>query len=197
MFLRDGAAISTAAQSANGANITIGPGDLLFLQRSAIATSVGGAFGNGGNITVDPRLVVLDRSAIQANAVGGNGGNVLVRADQLVQSPDSAITATSQLGVSGQIFLTGPPLDLNGSLVVLASELRSAAALLREGCAVRGAGPRSSLLAVGRGGQRQGLEATLPALYFAHRPVHDGGHPAPDAPATPSRISLGLSSLCG
>jgi len=197
LFLRDGAGISTAAQSANGGNITIGPGDLLYLQRSSITTSVNSAFGNGGNIAVDPRLVVLDRGAIQANAVGGDGGTVLVRADQLVQSAGSAITATSQLGVPGQIFITGPPLDLNGSLVVLASELRSAAALLREGCAVRGAAPRSSLVAAGRGGQRQGLEATLPALYFVHRPVRDGGRQVPETSATPARTSIEVSSRCG
>ena len=197
LSLRDGAAISTQTQVANGGSITIGPGDLLYLQRSAVTTSVGGASGNGGNITVDPRFVVLDRSVIQANAVGGNGGDVLVRAEQLVQSPDSAITASSQLGVSGQIFIGAQPLNLNGSLVVLASELRAAAALLRQGCAARGASPRSSLVVAGRGGQRQGLEATLPALYFAGRPVRDGGEPPSDASTPPARISLGLSSPCG
>ncbi len=195
--LRDGASISTEARAANGGNIAIGAGDLLYLQRSAITTSVNSASGNGGNITVDPRLVVLDRSLIQANAVGGNGGDVLIRADQLVQSAGSAVTATSQLGVSGGIFITAAPLDLNGSLVVLASELRAAAALLREGCAVRGAGPRSSLVAAGRGGQRQGLEATLPALYFANRPVRAGETPAPDLTAAPAHTSIGLSSQCG
>ena len=196
VFLRNGASISTAALEANGGNITVGPGDLLYLQQSAITTSVGGALGNGGNIAVEPQLVVLDRSVIQANAVGGNGGNVSVQAEQLVSSFNSAITATSQRGVSGEILVAAQPLNLNGSLVVLASDLRAAAALLREGCAVRGASPRSSLVAAGRGGQRQGLDATLPALYFAHRPVRDGRQPAPDASA-PERISLGLSSPCG
>ena len=197
VVLRDGASISTAALEANGGNITVGLGDLLYLQQSAITTSVGGALGNGGNIAAAPQLVVLDRSVIQANAVGGNGGNVSVQASQLVQSFDSAITATSQRGVSGEILVAAQPLNLNGSLVVLAGELRAAAALLREGCAVRGASPRSSLVAAGRGGQRQGLEATLPALYFARRPVRDGEQSAPDAPAAPERISLGLSSPCG
>ena len=197
VFLRDGASISTAAQSANGGNITVGPGNLLYLQRSAITTSVGGALGNGGNIAIAPQLVVLDRSVIQANAVGGNGGSVSVQAEQLVSSFDSAITATSQRGVSGEILVAAQPLNLNGSLVVLASDLRAAAALLREGCAARGASPRSSLVVAGRGGQRQGLDATLPALYFVHRPVRDGGQPTLDASAAPERTSLSLSSPCG
>lgn len=197
VFLRGGASVSTQAQTANGGDITVGPGDLLYLQQSAISTSVSGALGKGGNIAVAPQLVVLDRSVIQANAVGGDGGNVSVQAEQLVQSFDSAITATSQRGVSGEILVAAQPLNLNGSLVVLASDLRAAAALLREGCAVRGASPRSSLVTAGRGGQRQGLDASVPALYFAHRPVHDGEQPSLAAPAVLERTSLGLSSSCG
>ncbi len=195
LSLRNDASISTEAQTANGGNITIGPGDLLYLQRSSIASSVNSAFGNGGNITVDPRLVVLDRSLIQANAVGGNGGNLLIQAQQLVPSAESAITATSQLGVSGEIFITAQPLNLNGALVVLASDLRSAAALLREGCAARGAGPRSSLLMTGHGGQRQAVDVTVPALYFLGRPLRGDGNQGAAIPA--QRTSIGLSSGCG
>ncbi len=197
LSLRDGASVSTTAQAADGGNITIGPGDLLYLQRSSITTSVHSAFGNGGNITVDPRLVVLDRSQIQANAVAGNGGNVLILADQFVPSADSVVTATSQLGVSGEIFITGPLLDLNSALVVLAGDLRATTALLREGCAARGASPRSSLVVAGRGGERQGVEAILPALYFIHRPVHDGTGRTTATSVAPAHTSIGLSSRCG
>ena len=196
LSLRNGASISTEAQTANGGNITVGSGDLLYLQRSSITTSVNSAFGNGGNVTIDPRLLVLDRSLIQANAVGGNGGNLLIRALQLVPSANSAITATSQLGVSGQIFITAQPLNLNGALVVLASDLRSATALLREGCAARGAGPRSSLLMAGRGGQRQALGAMVPALYFMGRPISGEADRVPTAHVIPERTTIGLSSGC-
>src|SRR3954471_22596002 len=51
----------------------------------------------------------------------------------------------AQLAVSGAILIAGPPVNLNGSLVVRASELRAAAALLAESCAARGARPLSSL----------------------------------------------------
>ena len=37
---------------------------------------------------------------------------MLIRASQLVQSPDSAITATSLLGLSGQISISSLPLNL-------------------------------------------------------------------------------------
>ena len=82
--------------------------------------------------------------------------------------------------------------------MVLASELRAAAALLAESCAARGARPLSSLVVAGRGGQRQGAaaEATLPALYIACRPVRAGEDEAPQVWSPPVRTSVGLSSRC-
>ncbi len=82
--------------------------------------------------------------------------------------------------------------------MVLASELRAAAALLAESCAARGARPLSSLVVAGRGGQRQGTaaEATLPALYIARRPVRAGEDEAPQVWSPPVRTSVGLSSRC-
>lgn len=197
LTLRDGAGISTEALGANGGNITILASDMVYLLRGSITTSVNGALGNGGNILIDPRFVVLDSSVIQANAVGGNGGNILIRADQFVQSADSAITATSERSLPGEIAITATPLNLNGSLVVLASDLRAAAALLSESCAVRGARPGSSLVVAGRGGLRQDPEVALSALYIADRPVRAegaGGAPqgaaAADAPARHTGITL-------
>lgn len=195
--LRDGASISTEAREANGGNITLTVRDLLYLQRSSITTSVNGALGNGGNITIDPRFVVLDRSVIQANAVGGNGGNVMIRADQLVLSPDAEITASSQRGISGQILISGPLLSLGGTLTVLASELRAAAALLSESCAARGARPLSSLVMNGPGGQRQGVETSVPALYIANRPVRASEDDRLDASAVlPVETQVDLSAQC-
>jgi hypothetical protein len=129
--------------------------------------------------------------------VGGTGGNITIRAGQFVQSAGSAVTASSELSLPGEITISAAPLNLNGSLVVLASELRAAAALLSESCAVRGASPSSSLVAAGRGGLRQGLETTLPALYFANRPVRAGQDHAPEAPIPPEHTSVTLSTRCG
>lgn len=199
LVLRDGASISTEAREANGGNITITARDLLHLVRSSITTSVDGGRGSGGNIVIDPRFVVLNASRIEADAGNlGDGGNIVIRDSLLVQSADSVISADSAFGRPGTITLSGPPLNLGGSLVVLASELRAAAALLRESCAVRGAGPRSSLVAAGRGGLRQDPETTLPALYIADRPVRaDQGGPTPETPAPAQHTSLVLSTRCG
>jgi hypothetical protein len=201
LSLRDGASISTEvsteALSANGGNIAISLSDMLHLQRSSITTSVKSARGNGGNIAIDPRFVVLDQSQITAEAVGGNGGNIRIWAGQFVQSAGSVVSATSQLGISGQIAISGPPVNLTGSLVVLSSELRAAAAVLSESCAARGARPRSSLAVAGRGGLRHDPETTLPALYIADRSVRAGEEHAPEVPAAPPRhTSVTLSTRC-
>jgi filamentous hemagglutinin family protein len=195
--LRDGASVSTEAQGGNGGDITMSLGDLLHLRQSSITTSVNGALGNGGNITIsNPRFVVLDRSVIRANAVGGRGGNVTIRADQFVQSAGSDVTATSELSVPGEITISSPPPNLTGSLVVLASELRAAAALLQGSCATQGAKLRSSLVVAGRGGQRQSVETTVPALYILNRPVRGSQEQAVENPSSPLHTTVSLASRC-
>jgi hypothetical protein len=106
--------------------------------------------------------------------------------DQLVQSPDSAITAKSERGLQGEIALSGPPPNLTGSLVVLASELRAAAALLAERCAARGADPRSSLVCASGGSRARLAEelqrcaTTTAACARPRRSPPSPSHPRPE-----------------
>jgi filamentous hemagglutinin family protein len=173
-----GAAISTEAATANGGNIALAVSDFLYLVDSQITTSVKGASGNGGNIAIDPQLLVLDRSQIIAQAVRGHGGNITIAADEYFPSDDSLVSATSELGISGTVEVIGPRVDLDGSLVVLPSERRAAAAIFRDSCAARGNRPRSSLTKAGRGGLPQDPEATLLALHIADRDFAPGPHAA-------------------
>jgi large exoprotein involved in heme utilization and adhesion len=166
-----------------GGNITLKVRDFLYLVRSEITASVKGETGNGGNITIDPRLVILNHSSIIADAVEGRGGNITINAGEFIDSADSAVLAT------GQLLFSGPRSDVNGALVVLSTELRSAAAVLRESCAAPGSRPQSSLVEAGRGGLPQDPDATLPALYIAARDVN----PNPPAPAEPTEERAALS----
>jgi filamentous hemagglutinin family protein len=168
LLMNNGAAISTeaAASTASGGNITLHVRDFLYLTSSEITASVKGETGNGGNITVDPQLAILNHSRIIASAVEGRGGNITINADELIASSDSIFSAT------GQLLFSGPRVDVNGALVVLSTELRSAAQVLREACAAQGNRPQSSLVEAGRGGLPQDPEATLPALYIAGRDVN-------------------------
>jgi len=114
-------------------------------------------------------------------------------------SGDSVVSASSQLGVSGAIEIVGPRVDLNGSLVVLTSELREAVEVLRNSCAARSALPQSSLTGAGRGGLPQDPEASVPALYLADREALPAAGRANRAPAgrTATQVSqLRLAMHC-
>ena len=125
--------------------------------------------------------MILNRSSIIAEAIEGHGGNITITAGEFIQSSDSIVSASSQLGISGTIEINGPRVDVNGALVVLSSELRGRAAVLREACAARAERPISSLVEAGRGGLPQDPEATLPALYIAGRDVNRNATPGADA----------------
>jgi hypothetical protein len=127
--------------------------------------------------------VILDRSVIIASAVGGQNGNLTIEAKGFIASSDSVVSASGQLNISGFF-------PLNGALVALSSELRSALALTENICAARAGRPQSSLVEAGRGGLPQDTEASLPALYIAGRDVRieprvaalhadAGGEPSP------------------
>jgi hypothetical protein len=195
--LSERAAISTTARIADGGNIVLQIGGSLEIVDGRITTSVKGGLGNGGNISIFPRHLLLLRSRISADAVQGRGGNVTIVADEFIPSADSAVTASSSLGISGSIEVVAPRVDLNGSLVALSSELRSAAEVLRHSCAQRNLLPRSSLAATGRGGLPQDPEVSVPAVYLADRdadpmPAARGQAPQPRTQV----VSLGITMHC-
>jgi hypothetical protein len=108
------------------------------------------------------------------------------------------VSASSQLGISGSVDLIGPRVDLNGSLVVLSSELRNAAEVLRTSCDTGGR-KRSSLVDAGRGGLPQDTETTIPALYIANRDVAPtaGKRSRNDPVPRPVRETVRLTMGCG
>jgi large exoprotein involved in heme utilization and adhesion len=176
LFLNDGATISTEAEAptANGGNIVLSLGDLLYLTAGEITTSVHGRTGNGGNIALTAPFVILDHSDVIAQAIAGHGGNITIDAGQYIPSFGSIVSASSELGVSGTVVVSGPLVDLNGTLVVMSSELRNPAALSRDSCAARAGRPQSSLYEAGRGGLPADPTENLPALYLAGRDIRLG-----------------------
>ena len=190
LLMNNGSAISTEAEqsTANARNITINVRDFLYLVSSTITTSVSNKTGSGGNITIDPQFLILNHSSIIAEAIEGNGGNITINASQYIPSADSIVSASSQLGISGNVVISGPRVDVNGALVVLSSELRSAAQVLRTSCAAQTTRPQSSLVEAGRGGLPQDPEASLPALYIAGRDVDS--HPEAAAGTTEAKSTL-------
>ncbi|MBE9039642.1 S-layer family protein, partial [Oscillatoriales cyanobacterium LEGE 11467] len=114
---------------------------------------------DGGNITIDTdTLVALENSDITANAQQGFGGRVSILASGVfgtqfrdVQTPDSDITATSELGAafSGVVTVQTPDVDPGAGLVQLPDNPIDRAAQVVSGC---GAYANSQFIVTGRGG---------------------------------------------
>ena len=159
--------ISTAANNADGGTISI-QAKVIDLQNSQITTSVSGQ-GDGGNINLDTNALVLDGGFIQANTSGINaqGGNIRINTNALVASNNNILTggdtplsfqpglnviqAAAPDGVSGNIDITTPQLDISGDLIDLDSALLNVDDLAQNPCATTG-GKQSTLVSLGRGG---------------------------------------------
>ncbi|MGR3278911.1 two-partner secretion domain-containing protein [Acaryochloris marina NIES-2412] len=89
--------ILATTASGKGGNINLSA-NLLKATNGEISSSAMGD-GAGGNITINSDLVVaLDKSNFSANAVNAQGGNIRINTTGFILSPDSQVTATSQLG---------------------------------------------------------------------------------------------------
>ena len=123
--------IIASTNGGDGGNITLNARTILLLDSSTINASVIGE-GAGGNVDISSDGVALVGSSdIAANAVQGSGGQVQIQSNTLFQSPDSAITATSEAGpaLDGSVEITvqeeslrteeqiSPPLDTPSPVV--------------------------------------------------------------------------------
>ena len=124
---REGALLA-AATDGNLGNIVIQSQDLFLDQGGQISTDAT-LNATGGNISINTgTLVAFDNSDITANAVDNFGGRVIINAQGVFGTafrsgltPDSDITATSNLGASfgGLVSISTPDLDTSSGLVVL------------------------------------------------------------------------------
>jgi hypothetical protein len=118
LIMRD-SFIETAATESDGGNIFISAQNYLYFINSKISTSVGTGFGGGGNIIMRPEFVVQDESPIIAEAYGGQGGNINITTTAIYQFPLaslSRISASSQFGVDGEVYINSPTVDMNAML---------------------------------------------------------------------------------
>lgn len=163
--------ISTSSVEGNGGDIRIQAGPAILLDRSQITTSVDSLNnGNGGNIRIASRYLVMNTGMIQANtaapkAVGGDIGievtalvpnnNALLVGGSTPYTFDAArrgfnsIQAAAPDGISGNIQITSPALDLSGSLAGIQAQILQSDGLGRSPCDTSAG---STLATVGRGG---------------------------------------------
>jgi hypothetical protein len=116
-----GSSLQTSTVAAQGGNINVMARDLLYMQQSVIVSKAHVGIGSGGNITIDPTLTIMNQSQIIANAFGGNGGNIGLTTGTFLQSADSIISASSALGVNGDIIISSPALNLGSQMLILPS----------------------------------------------------------------------------
>jgi filamentous hemagglutinin family protein len=156
-------AIRTQARQSSGGNINIAARSLVYLKNSAITASVLGGLGNGGNIAIDPDFVVLQNSLIEANAFGGNGGNVSIVARNFLATPDSSVSASSTLGLQGNVVISAPAQDINRDMNPLPEAPADPAASFKTPCAA--AGTRFSSFAVARPPVNSAGKGSMPSVY--------------------------------
>src|SRR5262249_32893170 len=128
---------------------------LLRLRDSAITAEVGGGARTvGGNITIDPQFVVLQNSRIVANAFQGRGGNINIQAQQVfLADPASLVSASSALGINGQVNIQAPVTNISGAVTPLPQAFAQTAELWQSRCAERlREGTVSRLVVGGRDG---------------------------------------------
>lgn len=139
-----GANIVAEAASQDGGNINIDNTDLLLLRQGSLISATAAEGGNGGNIKINARAIVAvpkEISRIRANAVRGNGGNISINTLGIFgikTSPfpleESDITASSQLGVQGQISITQPDVDPTQGIIELPNEVVDASNQIGQNC---------------------------------------------------------------
>jgi filamentous hemagglutinin family protein len=172
LTMRPDARILTSAQDGNGGPIQVAAGRYLRLADAQIESSVLGARnGNGGNIRIEAPVLVLDNGAVQANtaATRASGGDIAIDVRALLPSGNAlvvggteplpfepgqrpgvnVIQAAAPEGLSGNVQIASPALDLAGSLRALDAQVLDVGIIGRDFCNV-GAG--SSLVRAGRGG---------------------------------------------
>ncbi|KPA13033.1 filamentous hemagglutinin family domain-containing protein [Candidatus Magnetomorum sp. HK-1] len=104
---------------------------------AGISSSVLGGLGNGGNLSILSKDLLMNRSQVIANAYEGNGGNIYISSDYLIQSTDSIISASSQLGIDGNIEIEALNENFDKQLIFLPENFLDASKWIKTPCESR------------------------------------------------------------
>ncbi len=148
--------ISAATQSGVGGNIDLQTDALLARRQSQVSAKAEGN-GDGGNINIrglndNNIIVLLEQSDIIANAFQGAGGNIQIETQALFTCPECTITASSQLGVDGQVTLDILQPNTILEAVDLPQQLSETESGVALACGARQTPNSSELTITGRGG---------------------------------------------
>ena len=165
----------------------------MHLINSKLTALVRSGLGSGGNITIDPQFIILNGSQIRADAFGGPGGNIRLQAQQVfLADPASLVSASSALGINGQVNIQAPVTSISGTVATLPQSFAGAAELLRDRCAERLRGSTVSRFVV-RG--RDGVPLEPGSLLLS--PLARGATRPSTADSDDGRAAAGLLRVCG
>jgi large exoprotein involved in heme utilization and adhesion len=138
-ILSEHSTVTAEATQADGGNILVTAAAMVRLRDSRLTATVGGGPQTvGGNVTIDPQFVVLQNSQIVANAFEGRGGNIRIQAQQVfLADPASLVSASSTLGINGQVAIQAPVTSLSGAVAPLPQSFARATELLQDRCVER------------------------------------------------------------
>ncbi|WP_299484524.1 CHAT domain-containing protein, partial [Acaryochloris sp. IP29b_bin.137] len=153
--------ISTVARDeADGGNIFIGGTEtqllrfLIFQGGSVISAENSGGLGNGGNIEIAAQFIIAfpgELNRIIANAFEGDGGDIDIFTNAIFGPQFLNITASSQLGVNGEITIDTLATDPASALTQLPEDILDKSTQIADACAVPRTG-QSQFVVTGRGG---------------------------------------------
>jgi filamentous hemagglutinin family protein len=203
--------IRATTGNGTGGNITLRDINLLTLRNSSQISATAGTErsgrGNGGNLDIDARFIVGFPGAagniISANAFGGRGGNINITTQGIFGFPPlsntgNRITASSQLGVQGNVTINRPDVDPSQGLDNLPETVVDASGLITRTCPT-GEAAQSQLIVTGRGGIPPSPSDTLSteaisvgpvnlSLNQATNPSQNQANNTQTAPATPAPV---------
>ncbi len=151
-FSMTNSSVTTEANQSGGGiiKITTNPNGTVQLTDGMISASVLDGAGGGGSVNIDPQSVVLINSQILAQAIQGPGGNISITTNLLLPDSTSLISASSQFGEQGTIFIQSPVAPASGNIIPLGQKPLLATTLLSQRCAALGGGNISSFTVAGR-----------------------------------------------
>ncbi|MBE9205204.1 S-layer family protein [Nostoc sp. LEGE 06077] len=157
--------ITTGTTAGEGGNINLNIRDIVLLRNnSSISANAGtaNAGGNGGNISINTKFLIAipsENSDISANAFNGRGGRVDITAQSIFgiasrfrDTNFSDITASSQLGINGEVTITTPEVNPIQGLSELPTTIVDSSRLLAADCSKDDENSNSQFIVTGRGG---------------------------------------------
>ena len=191
--LKGGGSLNAEVNAGNQGNINLTTDNIFIRDNSKITVTATGA-ATGGNIAINntDNIVLLDNSQIIADAIQGNGGNINITTQGLFVAPDSLISASSELGLDGNVEIEEINGDRKFELNQLSDKISDLSDLITVTCL---ANEKNAFAAIGNGGIPNSPYSTqsLNTTWYDLRPVKQetdrvASLPAPLTEATTTMI---------